>query len=292
MRAGIAGVIALMMAAGVARAQDAAPTTPTAPVAPVVGMVDDPCPVMPSKPQAVLDLEEAMIRPGPVNLPAIMLLTQKPEYQAYAAAKAAREASDAAGLCVYRDDNAALTAGGVRPDIVLMGDSITENWARADADLFQRRHIVGRGIAGQASAQMLVRFRADVIALRPRLVHILAGTNDVAGNGGPTSPDAYRNNIISMVELARANGIKVVLGALPPADRFFWRPGMKPAQQIVELNDWLRAYAAGQGIPFVDYHAALANERGGIRSELSVDGTHPNRDAYVIMDRLLLASVN
>lgn len=286
MRSVIAGVALMMaMVSGGVQAQEVSS-------APAVGMIDNPCPVMPPKPQPVIDLEEAMIRPGPVNLPAIMALTQKPDYQAYAAAKTAREAADWAGLCVYREDNAALAAGGVRPDVVMMGDSITENWARADEALFAEKRIVGRGVGGQASAQMLVRFRADVIALRPRVVHILAGTNDVAGNGGLTSPDAYRNTIMSMVDLARANGIQVVLGALLPAERFFWRPGLKPADQIVALNDWLRTYAAEQGVAFVDYHAALTNERGGLPGALSVDGTHPNRDAYAIMDRLLLAAVN
>lgn len=292
MRAGAAGAVSLIlsMAAGlgVAQAQEVAAANP----APAVGMVDNPCPVMPPKPQPVLDLEEAMIRPGAVNLPAMMALAQTSEFQAYAAAKTAREAVDAPGLCFYREDNAALLTSGVRPDVIMIGDSITENWARADQPLFAERRIVGRGIGGQFSAQMLVRFRADVIALRPRVVHILAGTNDVAGNGGLTSPEAYKNTIMSMVDLARANGISVVLGGLPPAERFFWRPGAKPAGQIIELNDWLRAYAAEQGVHFIDYHAALVNERGGMRSELSVDGVHPNRDAYVIMDRLLLAVVN
>lgn len=292
MRPTITGAVALILSAiaglGAAQAQDQVASS----APPTVGIVQNPCPVIPPKPQSVLDLEEAMIRPGPVDFPAIIALTQRPDYQAYATAKTARDATDWPGLCAYRESNAALVARDTRRDVVLIGDSITENWARADGGLFEQRHIVGRGISGQTSAQMLVRFRADVIALRPRVVHILAGTNDVAGNGGAIGPDAYKNNIMGMVDIARANGIRVVLGAMPPADRFFWRPGIKPAAQIIELNDWLRDYAAAQGVSFVDYHAALVNDRGGISSELSVDGVHPNRDAYAIMDRLLLAGLS
>lgn len=289
MKAGSVAAV-LVMAAGIAapvqgQAQDV-------PAAPVVGMVDDPCPAMPTKPKSVLDLEEAMIRPGPADLAALLALAQTPDYQAYSAAKAAREADDWPGLCVYRADNAALHDAELRPDVVMIGDSITENWARADASLFAARRIAGRGIGGQTSAQMLVRFRADVVALQPRLVHILAGTNDVAGNGGATSPEAWKNNIMAMTELARANGIQVVLGAVPPADRFFWRPGVRPAAQIVTLNNWLRDYAAREGLGFIDYHAVLANEQGGLDRALSLDGVHPNRDAYAIMDRLFLAAVN
>jgi len=283
MKAGIIGVgLLIALAAGSATAQDA-------PAPPIVGMVDHPCVDLPPKPPSLLALEEAMIRPGPLDLPAMIALTQQADYVAYAAAKAARDAQDWAGLCVYRDANAALRASGVQPDVVLMGDSITENWARAEPALFERQHIVGRGISGQTSGQMLVRFRADVIDLHPRLVHLMVGTNDVAGNGGPTSPDAFKSNIRSMVELAQANGVQVVLGAIPPADRFFWQAAVRPADRIVELNAWLEAYARQKGIVFIDYHAALDDGHGGISSALSLDGVHPNRDAYAIMNALLAA---
>ncbi len=132
-------------------------------------------------------------------------------------------------------------AGG-SVDVVFLGDSITENWLLSDPAFFTGG-FVNRGIGAQTSAQMLVRFRADVVALHPKVVHILAGTNDVAGNNGPIAPDDFHRNIESMVELARANGVRVVLGSIPPASAFAWRPAMRPAPRIVELNRWLRDYA-------------------------------------------------
>ena len=127
-----------------------------------------------------------------------------------------------------------------------MGDSITENWLMADPGFFSGP-IVNRGIGAQTSAQMLLRFRADVVALRPAVVHILAGTNDVAGNNGPISPRDFQNNIESMVEIAKANGIRVVIGSIPPAAAFSWQPAMRPAPRIAALNAWLRDYASAQG---------------------------------------------
>lgn len=246
-------------------------------------MVDDPCSALPPTPPAVQAFNEAFISTAPLNMPAMVALTQDAEFKAYDAAKKARQARDWPGLCAYREDNARVIASGVRPDVVMMGDSITENWARADPQLIDGVRIIGRGISGQTSAQMLVRFRADVIALRPRIVHILAGTNDIAGNAGPTSPDAYRNAIMSMTDLARANGIEVVLASISPASRFFWRPDLHPAEQIAELNDWLRDYAAQSGVGFVDYYPALVNGAGGLRGEYGIDGVHPNRDGYAAM---------
>lgn len=279
---GIAALAAITIAASAA-----AQETPSG----IVGMVEQPCAALPPKPSSMIALQEAMIRPGPIDLPALIALTQQPDYVAYAAAEAARKEGDWGGLCTYREANQALQAEGARPDMVMMGDSITENWARADDELFRFRRIVGRGISGQTSGQMLVRFRADVIDLRPRLVHILAGTNDIAGNAGPTSPDAFQANVKSMVDLARANGIKVVLGAIPPAQSFFWRPEVQPAQRINTLNDWLRAYADHEGLTFIDYHAALDDGQGGLSAEMAIDGVHPNRDAYAVMDALLIPAI-
>jgi lysophospholipase L1-like esterase len=167
-----------------------------------------------------------------------------------------------------------------------MGDSITENWALADPQFFARG-IVNRGISGQTTPQMLVRFRADVIDLKPQVVHIMAGTNDVAGNTGPTTAQDVKNNIVSMVELARANAIRVVLGSIPPAAAFKWRPEVDPVPQIDALNTWLREYAAQNRLEYIDYHAALAGPSGELRAELGNDGVHPNRDGYRIMRTLL-----
>lgn len=281
-------VIGASQIAPVAAAAQSAPDSTTA----AVGMVDDPCPVMPAEPPSVRALAEAMLGPAPADIPALLALTRQPDFQTYDAAKKAREARDWAGLCVYRADNARVVASGVRPDVVMMGDSITENWARAAPDLIDGVRILGRGISGQTSGQMLVRFQADVLSLRPRRVHIMAGTNDIAGNGGPTSPDAYRNNIVAMTELARANGVDVVLAAIPPANRFFWNPAIQPAERIAELNAWLKAYAAEKGYRFIDYGPVLTDDRHGLRADYSIDGVHPNRAGYAAMRDLMIQATN
>ncbi len=277
----ILAIVAGLALGGVMQEADTPPS--------VVGMTA--CPDLPPEPESVRTFNAAFIRPGPVDMPAMIALTQQADFVAFGEAKAAREARDWPGLCVYRAENATLAASGHRPDIVFLGDSITENWARADPAFLDGRSIAGRGIGGQTSAQMLARFRADVIALHPRKVHIMAGTNDVAGNGGPTSPEAYEDNIRSMVDLARANGIEPVLASLPPADRFFWRPDVHPAERIVALNAWLRRFAAENGLRFIDYHSALRNDEDGMRAEYAIDGVHPNTDAYAIMRSLAEAGL-
>lgn len=272
--AGLAG-------SGAALSAQAAGTAASEPV----GMVEQPCVPLPPKPQALLAFEQAFLEPGKPDKPRLLSLTQDPSFVAYGEAKKQREAQDWAGLCRYRDENASLAASGRTPETVFFGDSITENWVKGDPDLFGER-VVGRGIGGQTSAQMLVRFRADVVALHPRRVQIMAGTNDVAGNGGPTTEDAWRNNIMAMVEMARAHGIEVVLASIPPATRFIWRPEIKPAAQIVRLNQWLQDYAKREGIRYLDYHALLRAEGGTMRAEFSLDGVHPNRDGYAAMHAL------
>jgi len=192
---------------------------------------------------------------------------------------------DWAGLCRYRLDNAEQKG---QPDLLLYGDSITEGWVRLAPDLFGSR-VIGRGISGQTTAQMLVRFQADVIALRPRRVQIMAGTNDVAGNQGPTSEQGWANNIKSMVQLAKANGIEPVLASIPPANRFAWKPGMKPAARIVSLNAWLREYAKQQGLVYVDYYAVLTDGSGALKPEYGEDGVHPNAAGYAAMKPLMEA---
>jgi lysophospholipase L1-like esterase len=171
-----------------------------------------------------------------------------------------------------------------------MGDSITEFWARADTTLFSNG-VVGRGISGQTSPQMLLRFMQDVVELHPRVVHIMAGTNDVAGNTGPTSAQDFQNNIMAMVELAKAHKIKVVLASIPPASAFPWHPGLQPAADIVALNTWLRGYAKSSGSSYVDYYSALVDPQGGFQKALSNDGVHPNRDGYAKMQSLALKAI-
>jgi len=191
---------------------------------------------------------------------------------------------DWASLARYREANARL--GPPRPGeqrVVFYGNSITDVWARYFDTMFPNRPYVGRGVGGQTTPQMLVRFRQDVIALAPAVVVILAGTNDIAGNTGPSTQAMIEDNLISMVELAKANGIRVVLASVLPAYDYRWRPGLKPAGKIVALNAWMRDYASKHDVVYLDYHSAMADERQGLRPELSEDGVHPNEAGYRIM---------
>jgi acetyl esterase/lipase/lysophospholipase L1-like esterase len=193
----------------------------------------------------------------------------------------AQQAADWPNLCRYKAANAALVRGP-RPRAVFMGDSITDNWVRGDPALFANG-IVGRGIGGQTSPQMLARFRQDVVALRPRVVHIMAGTNDVAGNTGPTTLEDYQHNMLAMIDLARANDIALVIAAIPPSRKLFWRGDFDPRPQIREMNEWLRGLAFSRGLTFVDYGMVLADPDGGMRADFGNDGVHPNRLGYARM---------
>ena len=189
---------------------------------------------------------------------------------------------DWANLGRYRAQNAELkpAAAGERR-VVFMGDSITDSWARQT--FFPGKPYVGRGISGQTTPQMLVRFRQDVIALRPAVVVILAGTNDIAGNTGPSTIAMIADNLMSMADLARANGIKVVLASVLPASDFPWRRGLEPGPKIVELNRWIREYAAKSGFVYLDYYSALVDDKLGMKPEYSKDGVHPTPAGYAVM---------
>lgn len=194
---------------------------------------------------------------------------------------------DWAGLSRYREENARL--GPPRPGedrVVFLGDSITEGWKPTVPAFFEGRPYVDRGIGGQTTPQMLVRFHQDVIALEPQVVVILAGTNDVAGNTGPSTPEMILGNLISMAELARTHGIKVVLASVLPVLDFPWRPGLEPAPKIVALNVLIRDLAERSGIVYLDYYSAMADSSGGLKRELGADGVHPNRAGYDVMGPL------
>jgi lysophospholipase L1-like esterase len=185
-------------------------------------------------------------------------------------------------LAKYRDDDAKLglpAKGEAR--VVFLGDSITEFWSLPES--FPGKPYVNRGISGQTTPQMVLRFRQDVIALRPEVVVILAGTNDIAENTGPITIGAIEDNLASMVDLAKRNGIRVVLSALVPALKYPWRPDLAPVEKIHSLNDWMKDYAAKEGLLFLDYHSAMANEQRGLKAELSEDGVHPNKAGYAVM---------
>lgn len=195
---------------------------------------------------------------------------------------------DWAFLGKYREANAALQPDAAR--VVFMGDSITAGWAQ-EPFIAGSTHYVGRGISGQTTQQMLVRFRADVIDLKPRLVHIMAGTNDVAGNNGPESDADIENAIESMVQLALANHIGVLLASIPPAAEFNWHPGLDPAPRIRRLNGWIRDYASRIHVGYVDYWPALAGADGAMKAGLSGDGVHPNSRGYEAMAPLAQAAI-
>jgi lysophospholipase L1-like esterase len=197
---------------------------------------------------------------------------------------------DWANIGRYRDANQSLMVVAAPKRVVFMGDSITEGWA-PQPFIKDNANYIGRGISGQTAPQMLVRFRSDVIALRPAIVHIMAGTNDVAQNTGPETPAEIEGYIRSMVELALANKIKVVLASIPPAKEFFWHRGLQPASQIRALNDWLRQYAASRGLAYVDYWSVLATTDGAMKPEYSPDGVHPNAAGYEAMRPLATAAI-
>lgn len=185
----------------------------------------------------------------------------------------------------YESKNEALTK---RPAVVFMGNSITDCWADTVPAFFADNNFVGRGISGQVSSQMLVRFQEDVINLQPKVVVICCGTNDIAQNNGYISLEHILHNIKSMCELARVNKIKPVVCSTLPAKGFKWRPEMKPAEDIRRLNEMIKAYAKENKIPYVDYHSALVDEEGGLPVKYSKDGVHPNAQGYAVMERVIL----
>ncbi len=163
------------------------------------------------------------------------------------------------------------------------GNSITESWTRYFPEMFPGKPYIGRGISGQTTPQLLVRFRQDVVALRPKVVVILAGTNDIAGNTGPSTLEMIEDNLRSMTEIALAHRIRVVLSSVLPVHDYPWRPGLEPSGKIVALNTWMKSYAARVGATYLDYHSAMADGRQGLRADLSKDGVHPNEAGYRVM---------
>jgi len=170
--------------------------------------------------------------------------------------------------------------------IVFMGNSITEGWSKFYPAFFSGKNYINRGISGQTTPQMLLRFRNDVINLKPKLVILLAGTNDIAGNTGFTKLDAILNNIISMTELAKANNIQVILSSVLPVFDYPWKTGINPAEKIDSLNGMIKYYADRNKIPYLNYYSSMVDERKGLKSEYSEDGVHPNETGYKIMSKL------
>jgi lysophospholipase L1-like esterase len=244
-----------------ARAQDPKAIADTPP-SPTVGVVADPC---------------VALEPMPADM------ATSPAWQSR------QPQPDFSQQCRYATANQALPPA-TRHRVVLMGDSITEVWGQLDPGFFSG-DTINRGISGQTTDQMLGRFRADVIDLKPEVVQILAGTNDVAGNMGPTSLHRIENNIESMVELAKAHKVRVVLGSIPPAGRFGWRPSIAPIETIRTINAWMKDYATKTGVTYVDLYSALVDKDYSFKSDLSPDGVHPNSAGYAVMRPLTARAI-
>lgn len=195
---------------------------------------------------------------------------------------------DWANLSKYKEDNAkVLTSPIDYSGVVFMGNSITESWILKRPNFFHTKKYINRGISGQTTAQMLLRFRQDVIDLNPKIVVILAGINDIAQNTGPYSIEITSGNIFSMCELAKQNDIKAVLCSVLPALDFPWRRGLEPAQKVIQLNNILKLYAKKNGLLYVDYFSEMSNNQMGLKEELATDGVHPNEAGYAIMEPIL-----
>lgn len=202
---------------------------------------------------------------------------------------AAQEGADWAGYGRYAAANAALQQA---PAVVLMGDSITDGWDDADPEFFADGSYLCRGISGQVTGQMLCRFRADALDLGPRVVVILAGTNDIACNGGWAPLDRIAGQVASMAELARANGVVPVIASILPAGHYPWRPEIEGvAGKIRRVNEHLKAYADAQEIVWLDYYTALAEADGSMRPEYTIDGVHLSKEGYAVIEELLTKCV-
>jgi len=222
---------------------------------------------------------------APVTGPAVNpLLTRAPDTLSTADVRGLQQrVADFGQTAHYRQANAALKPA-VAPRVVFFGDSITQGWGEeGGAQFFPGKGYLNRGISGQTTAQMLVRFRQDVIALKPAVVVILAGTNDIAGNTGPAPLDMIAGQLSSMAELARAHGIEVVLSSVLPVSDYPWQSGVAPAPKVRALNDALKAYAAANGLVYLDYHTPMANAAGGLDRALAEDGVHPTAKGYAVM---------
>ena len=185
-------------------------------------------------------------------------------------------------LAKYREDNARLIASRAPVDVVFMGDSITEGWKDKRPGFFSKGRI-DRGISGQTTPQMVLRMMADVVSLKPKAVHIMAGTNDIAGNTGPMTAAMSEDNFRMMSDIARMHRIKVLIASIPPAASFPWRPGLETRARIAELNTWLKRFAAQTGATWVDYHPVLDDGTGAMKPGMAYDGVHPTEAGYDAM---------
>ena len=202
---------------------------------------------------------------------------------------------DWANLKKYQKSNEELIKTPDPNRVVFMGNSITEEWGRLDKDFFLNNPFVNRGIGGQTTPQMLIRFKPDVINLNPKSIVIMAGINDIAGNTGPITIENTAENIVSMAEIAVASNISVYICSTMPAIDFPWSPGLEPGPKVVRLNSVLKSYCAKKGIPYVDYYSVMADSNGGLKVPeftSADDLVHPNLAGYKVMEKIILSSLD
>ncbi|WP_084696376.1 SGNH/GDSL hydrolase family protein [Maribacter thermophilus] len=201
-------------------------------------------------------------------------------------------AQDWANLKMFQEENKKLGAPSEGENrVVFMGNSITIGWLNARPEFFEGKPYINRGISGQTTPQMLVRFRQDVIDLAPKAVVILAGTNDIAGNTGPSTIKMIMDNIKGMAEMADANGIKVILSSTLPAYDYPWRPGLEPANKIIELNKMIKDYSEAKGHIYLDYFSKMVDDRNGLPKKYAKDEVHPTVEGYKVMEPLVEAAI-
>ena len=211
-----------------------------------------------------------------ITLSIVLLLSMNVTFKA--------NAQDWANLNQFKEKNTEVGLPSNSEDrVVFMGNSITQGWGDLCPEFFENPNYINRGIGGQTSPQMLVRFRQDVIKLFPKVVIILAGTNDIAGNTGPSSLEMIEDNLYSMAELAKANNIEVVLCSVVPVYDYPWKTGLEPAGKIIELNKRIKKYADTHNIVYADYFSAMVDERNGLMAKYTKDGVHPNLAGYKVM---------
>lgn len=200
-------------------------------------------------------------------------------------------AQDWPNLKKYRMENAEIIKEKEYPTAVFMGNSITEGWKNTDPGFFKNNDFVNRGIGGQTTPQMLIRFMSDVVDLHPKVVVILAGTNDIAGNTGFSTVKMITNNIKAMAQLAETNNIEVVLSSILPVYDYPWRPGLEPIPKIAEINEWLKNYAQENNHTYLDYYSKMVDDKKGLMTKYSGDGVHPNKKGYEVMEPLVLQAI-
>tara|TARA_B110000037_G_scaffold218305_1_gene281042 strand:+ start:1112 stop:1780 length:669 start_codon:yes stop_codon:yes gene_type:complete len=200
-------------------------------------------------------------------------------------------AQDWANVARFKAENELVIENKAPVKMVFMGNSITEGWKLFDPNFFNSTDYVNRGIGGQTTPQMLIRFKQDVLDLKPKGVVILAGTNDIAGNTGPMSIQEIYNQIESMAGLAALNKIEVFLCSVLPVYDYPWKPGLKPAPKIVALNEMLKTLAGEKNYLYIDYFSEMSDDKNGLKASLGADGVHPNEKGYEIMKRVLLNTI-